>query len=152
MSDLVVESASDSESSGLKKTAVIRGFLQGLIDRGELDLFRPVSNSTLRGWAEELKAKYGQDFNINTISSVLRDLRLLNSYKLTGDIGSESEVKSESVESEGASSPEPSGVGSASESSGGSGGDAVTSWLFLAGLGALFALGVFASYYLSQNK
>jgi len=71
------------------KTAKIRDFLLELVNRGELDLDKSVSNASLREWSQQLKERYGEEFNVNTISNVVRELRVAHSLSKNTDEGEE---------------------------------------------------------------
>jgi len=71
----------------------IRKYLIELVDRGELDLSKPIPNVKVREIAEALREKYGENFNVNTISSVIRELRV---HSELDNGGSESELDYES--------------------------------------------------------
>jgi len=64
------------------KTSRIRDFLLELIEKGELDLSKPVPNEKIREWAQALKDKYNEDFNFNTISNVIHELRVAKYDKI----------------------------------------------------------------------
>jgi len=122
------------------KTGKIRVYLQELVSGGELDLSRPVPNAKLREWAEALKERYGEDFNVNTVGVVLRELRV--AYHVNELVHLESDEDTAVV----------SESGSSSDPSGSVGGDALAAAAFVGVLAVGFVGAVVGLWYWSQRK